>query len=558
MAADELPPTERTIAIANIFSHFHNPAKETVLTPWRVVNLHLSDTLGGWCFYDEDFRENEETYYHRLQQPRFVDQGEVTAKTLCNPDAKILEINSKSGLYPLYAAYSLYRTILGERTESSMLPQQLYDIWDEAALHVYVLCQSSMAAAITRHTLFGFRDVKTHIRYDEKLLDSLNTSIQDTTKVIQKGSYWKEGATTMKFDAIIGNPPYQAITGGGSEVTAAAQAKPIFQLFVQQGKMLNPQFLSMIIPARWYNGGIGLNDFRSEMLKDRQIVELVDYSNSKELFPTVDIAGGICYFLWQAMYDGECNIVNTLAGSRSELKRSLDQFGDFFIRSNAAISIIDKVKSKSSSFVSDMVSAIDTFGIPSKEKGHSEYNDGDVLLLHSTGANSQGVDYVSRSSVTKNSHLINKFKIKISILVPQNGEVGVAYEKGYRSISTPQILYPGTVDSFSYLNIGFFDTEEEAINFRGFMTCKFPRFMMRATYSSVHISKSNFIFVPMMDFTKTWSDEKLYNYFGLSEDEKSLIEKTMRPFVLEKDDIGKEFYEEHIRQTGEAHGRNQD
>ena len=113
----------------------------------------------------------------------------------------------------------------------------------------------------------------------------------------------------------------------------------------------------------------------------------------------------------------------------------------------------------------------------------------------------------------------NKFKIKISILVPQNGEVGVDAEKVYRSISSPQVLYPGTVDSFSYLNIGFFDTETEAFNFRDYMTCKLPRFMMRTTYSSVHISKANFIFVPMMDFTQSWTDEMLYSYFSLSDEE---------------------------------------
>ena len=215
----------------------------------------------------------------------------------------------------------------------------------------------------------------------------------------------------MRFDAVVGNPPYQAVTGGGSDVAAAAQAKPIFQLFVQQAKEISPHFLSMIIPARWYNGGIGLNDFRSEMLRDKRLVELVDYSNAKELFPTVDIAGGICYFLWQATHNDNCMVVNCLAGNRTELKRSLAQFGDFFIRSNSAISIIDKVTKKATHFVSDMVSAIDTFGIPSKEKGHEVFRNGDVLLLHSVGANSQGVDYIPKTTVTKNAHLIGKYKM---------------------------------------------------------------------------------------------------------------------------------------------------
>ena len=288
-----------------------------------------------------------------------------------------------------------------------------------------------------------------------------------------------------------------------------------------------------------------MNDFRKNMLSDSRIMKLYDYSNSKELFPTVDIAGGICYFLWSDEYNGDCLVVNSLSGINTQMNRALDQFGEFFVRSNVAISIINKVVGKTESFVSDMVSAIDTFGIPSKEKGHSNYENGDLLLLHSVGANSQGTDFINKKAVTKNQELIDKFKIKISILVPQNGEVGVSPEKGYRSISSPQVLYPGTVDSFSYLNIGFFDTETEAFNFRDFMTCKLPRFMMRTTYSSVHISKNNFIFVPMLDFNESWTDEKLYKYYSLSDEEIDIVEKTMRPLILEKEDIGEDFYRTH-------------
>lgn len=539
-AADELPPTQRVMRIAEIFSLFRNPDKETVLTPWRVVNMHLSDMLGGYCFYDETFRHPDGL----LEAPRLVDRGDVSASVLLNPDARILEMNSKSGLYPLYMAYSIYAMKLTGDEDKTPL-EETQRLWRETVeQNLFVLCKTKMARLITMRTLAGYTGSPVNAIYLTKLMERMQDMKRLANKLRNPETWGKEGEK-MKFDAVVGNPPYQSTTGGGSDVAAAAQAKPIFQFFVQQAKQLDPEYLSMIIPARWYNGGIGLNDFRAEMLDDRRLVELVDFSNSKELFPTVDIAGGICYFLWQQINDSDCKVVNVLAGNRTETVRKLNQFGDFFIRSNAAISIIDKVKSKSSRFVSDMVSAIDTFGIPSKEKGHQEYVEGDILLLHSVGANSQGVDFISREAVTKNADLIDKFKIKISILVPQNGEVGVDAEKGFRSISSPQILYPGTVDSFSYLNIGFFDTETEAVNFRDYMTCKLPRFMMRTTYSSVHISKANFIFVPMMDFTQSWTDEKLYSYFGLSSYEADLVDRTMRPLVLEKDDIGKTFFEAH-------------
>ena len=543
-AADELMPTQRIMRIAEIFSCFRNPAKETVLTPWRVVNMHMGDAIGGYNFYAEGYPERDGV----LEHPRLIEQGEVTSDLFLNEDAKILEMNSKSGLYPLYVAYSIYRMNL-PREEKDMSLEEAQGYWRRALRdHLFVLCQTRMAVAITKRTLAGYSGAAVNAIYLTKLLERMEDQSRLAKKLRNPATWGLEGSEKMKFNAVVGNPPYQSETGGGSESTAATQAKPIFQLFVNQAKAIEPRYLSMIVPARWYNGGIGLNDFRREMLADRRIQKLVDYSNSKELFPTVDIAGGICYFLWQDKHNGDCIVVNSLSGKKATLQRDLGQFGDFFIRSNASISIINKVIGKTESFVSDMVSAIDTFGIPSKEKGHEEYRDGDLLLLHSVGANNQGTDFISRDAISKNIELIDKFKIKISILVPQNGEVGVSPEKGYRSISSPQILYPGTVDTFSYLNIGFFDTEVEAKNFRDFMTRKLPRYLMRTTYSSVHISKVNFIFVPMMDFHQSWNDERLYRYFELDDEEIDIVEKTMRPLVIEKDDVGMEYYLLHYAQ----------
>ena len=157
-------------------------------------------------------------------------------------------------------------------------------------------------------------------------------------------------------------------------------------------------------------------------------------------------------------------------------------------------------------------------------------------MLHSKGYNDQEIGYLSRDMVKKNKDLIDKYKVKISIMVPQGGEVGIKPENGYRSISTPQIVPPGQVDSFSYLNIGFFDTEAEAKGLISYVSCKFVRFLLRSTYSSVHVSKDNFRFVPLVDFKKTWTDEKLYEYYELSPEQITLIEDTMRPMILEGGD----------------------
>lgn len=335
----------------------------------------------------------------------------------------------------------------------------------------------------------------------------------------------------MKFDVIIGNPPYQLATGGGTdENKSATQARPIYHKFIEQAKKLTPRYMTMIIPARWYSGGMGLSQFRSDMLNDQHIVKLVDYINSKDCFQGVDIAGGVCYFLWDRDHPNEkCEIFNISGNSVNSEMRPLNEFETLFIRSNAAIDIIKKVTKQTAHFMSEIVSPIDTFGIPSKEKGHKEKREGDISLLHTKGYNSQEVSYISRDVVKKNHHLIDKYKVKISIMVPQGGEVGIKPENGYRSISTPQILPPGQVDSFSYLNIGFFETEAEAKNLVKYVSSKFVRFLLRTTYSSVHVSKDNFCFVPLEDFTKEWIDELLYKKYGLNSDEIALIESTMRP-----------------------------
>jgi site-specific DNA-methyltransferase (adenine-specific) len=336
---------------------------------------------------------------------------------------------------------------------------------------------------------------------------------------------WGKEGERMKFDAVVGNPPYQETTGGGSEqAVAATQAKPVFNQFVNQATELNPKYISMIIPARWYAGGIGLNEFREKMLHDRRISRLVDYSNSKDCFPTVDIAGGLCYFLWENNRDADCTVINHVGNETTVSTRSLDEFSDMFIRSNQAISIIHKVRAKAAEFMDQYVQPIDAFGFPSKARGNEEYTEGSITLIHS-----QGTGYIQRDEVKKNVDMIDKYKVTIGILVPSNGEVGIDPEKGFKSITMPRILAPGEVTTFSYLVLNALDTEQEAIAFKNYMLCKFTRFMMRVTYSSMHISRANFVFVPAMDFTRQWSDTDLYNYFELTADEIALIEKTMRP-----------------------------
>lgn len=518
-AADELPPTERVKRIAEIFSHFRNPDKETVLTPWRVVNLHLSNMVGGYCFLNEQFDPQEV-----LEEPRLVDQGQVTEDIFLNPEARILEMNSKSGLYPLYMAYSLYAMKL-PGPEDKLPLEQTQALWQETVeQQIFVLCKTRMAESITRRTLVGYQDWTVNTTYIPHLLERMENDPQRLAKKLQRTDTWGKEGQPMKFDAIVGNPPYQEDTGGGSAANVAAkQARPVYNLFVEQAKTMQPHYISMIMPARWYAGGIGLNDFRNEMLNDPHLIRLTDFVNSKDCFSTVDIAGGICYFLWDRDKEEVCEVTNVSGLERHTMRRNLNEFGEIFIRSNESLSIIHKVLSRSEHFLTDRVQPIDAFGFPSAARGEKEPFDGCISLIHS-----QGIGYIKRSDVKKNAELIDKYKATISILVPCNGEVGIDPSKGYKAITTPRIEVPGEVNTFSYLVLGAFDTEEEIKNYKQYLMCKFTRFMLRLTYSSMHIARANFVFVPDQDFTEEWTDEKLYKKYELTEDEIAFIESTIR------------------------------
>lgn len=523
-AADKETPTRRVIQIAEIFRHFKNPDKETVLTPWRVVNMHMSDTIGGWCFFNEKFEDDTQELKRRLDEPRFVDRGEVTKKVFAE-NAKVLEINSKSGLYPLYIAYSSYKQKMEGMSDDDWEPADCQAFWEETIRNnVYVICKTPMAKSITKRTLSGYSNVPVNAHCFDDLANMLKNKPEQFCKRISRGDFWKKDEKKMEFDAVVGNPPYQESTGGGSaDAVAATQAKPVFQLFVERAKDIAPHYVSMITPARWYAGGIGLNEFRAAMLHDTRLVKLVDFSNSKDCFPTVDIAGGLCYFLWDKTGKGDCIVTNHVGNEETCITRRLDEFGDIFIRSNHAIPIIHKVMKKTDSFWDEKVQPIDAFGFPSKVRGAELPLLNSIKLIHS-----QGIGYVMRYDVKKNIDLIDKYKVTIGILVPSNGEVGIDPSKGYRSITFPKILNPGEITTFSYLVIGAFDTLIEAENFKYFITRKFSRYLMRVTYSSMHISRQNFMFVPDLGLNKKWSDQQLYEYFSLSKEEISIIEKTMR------------------------------
>jgi len=278
----------------------------------------------------------------------------------------------------------------------------------------------------------------------------------------------------------------------------------------------------MIVPSRWFAGGRGLDEFRSNMLSDKRIHTLVDFESSKDCFTGVDIAGGICYFLWDRDKTGPCNVVNMVSGMPISDVRDLDEF-PVFIRSNKAIKILRKVLTQETKFMDSHVLSQKPFGFRTYARGESNAFPGAVRLL-----SSNGWGYVKRGEVEKNADLIDKYKLIVGRLVPSNGELDVKPGDGYRVITNTKKLYPGEINTESYITIGVFDTEEELDNYNVYIKSKLPRFLLRQAVSSVNINREVFKFVPMLDFTEKWDDAKLYKRYGLTDDEIEYVEQTIR------------------------------
>lgn len=519
-AADELPPIERVKRIAEIFSHFRNPDKETVLTPWRVVNLHLSNMVGGYCFLNKQFDPQEV-----LEEPRLVDQGQVTEDIFLNPEARILEMNSKSGLYPLYMAYSLYAMKL-PGPEDKLPLEQTQALWQETVeQQIFVLCKTRMAESITRRTLVGYQDWTVNTTYIPHLLERMENDPQRLAKKLQRTDTWGKEGQPMKFDAIVGNPPYQEMDGGGKGYSA----KPVYNYFVGEAKAIEPHYISMITPSRWFSGGKGLDDFRAEMLQDKHLRKIVDYADNEALFSNVSIVGGVNYFLWDSSYNGDCEVTSIRGENAVTLNRDLSEY-DIFIRNNNALQLIRRMEASSDRKMDDVVYPRNVFGISSDLRGQDNKDEKhQIALFSSQKSNSMAMSYISGDEVQKQHELIGKYKVIMGKVVPRGGEVGVDPSVGYRVTSTLQVLSPGSVFTDSYLLLAAFDSKAEAIHFAEYMCLKFPRFLLHETYSSMNISKQNFRFVPFLDCSKEWTDKELFERYGCNEEEISMIESIIRP-----------------------------
>lgn len=318
----------------------------------------------------------------------------------------------------------------------------------------------------------------------------------------------------MRFDVIVGNPPYQLNDGGGT----GSSAIPIYNLFVEKAKKLNPRYLTMIIPARWYSGGKGLDDFRNEMLNDKRIRKLIDYADSRDCFPNVDIAGGVCYFLWDRDNEGICEVKTIRKNDTITSERYLDEFSTF-VRDNMAVNIIHKVQEQYDEFLDEVVSSRMPFGLKSSVKPKEE---GDLKIFTSSGTGK-----ISSEKVTKGQELIPKWKVLLSKASSDHG--GQPSKDGTRRIfSRIKVMPPNSVCTETYLAVGDYDTKEEAENMVKYLETRFCRFLVSTILLTQNITKGKFMFVPKLNMKKTWTDPKLYEKFDLTTKEIAFIKSLIR------------------------------
>jgi hypothetical protein len=556
--ADSMHINERIQRIAEIFSYFHNPDKETVLTPWRVVNMHMSDCLGGYTFYNERFDGPAEkevigrngTLFEWIPttEPRYVDRGDVTHDVFGNSNAKILEINSKTGLYPLYVAYSLYRQrckdfvkagLIEDENNYSVEEEQV--IWDDIlANNIYVICNTPMAELITHRTLLGFRTLyqrngteQVNIK-SEKLIERAMNDSKDLISDICTVGYWRKtrNKEQMVFSAVVGNPPYMKKQESTSD-------DPIYHTFMEIGFKLSKK-CTFITPARYlFNAGKTPREFNSKVLNDSHFKVIWYKSNSADVFPNVDIKGGVAVFLRDEDKDFGKIVTYT---SFPELKGILQKVvlrKDF---KSIDSQIYLQNKFNLTKLYEDYPQYKNIIGSGGREKRltTSIFEQLDIFKVDKTLSDEVGViglinnnrtyRYIPEKYLDAHDNLT-----KYKVILPKSNGSGALGEV----LSTPLIGEPLIGYTQSFISIGSFESEEEASAAYKYIRSKFMRVMLGILKVTQDNNTDVWKYVPLQDFTSNsdidWSksvaeiDQQLYKKYGLSQDEQDFIESMIKP-----------------------------
>lgn len=616
--ADNLNTEDRIAKIATIFSYFHNPDKETVLTPWRVVNMHMSDTIGGWCFWDEDFvapYTEENKYGENVNAARpvgvEVDENnqllftnEVTKDIFGDYDARILEINSKTGLYPLYMAYSLFKGakepnyrkvhLTGERGKSQNAEQYYHQAGDDLEIwkdvlqdNIFVVCRTKMAVSITKRTLAGFRDdIRMNIRcyeHEVPVTDLVSAGVlkaadKHVTKegktyffngheslesdminvlrakpelflndIVRGNDFWhvynsipkseNEDINNMKFKAIVGNPPYQ-IEGESTRKT------PIYNLFYDTAFELSP-LVTFITPGRFlFKAGQTPMEWMEKMLSDTHF-KVVDYfQKSSDVFPTVDIKGGVAIGLRNANKEfGAIGFFSDYPELKSIMVKVFAnpsfQFGQFacLVSSQGIYRFSEKALSEF-----PRIYEVQGKGTASKITSNAFENLTEVFVNTEKECKGEGVQIIGRIKGSRETKWVNASYLQpceylnyYNVLVPEANGTGAIGEV----LSTPVIGVPVIGHTDTFLSIGKFADAQEASACLKYVKTKFARCLLGTLKATQHNPRDTWANVPLQNFTAIsdidWDqsisdiDKQLYRKYKLDEDEIDFIEKMIKP-----------------------------
>ncbi len=458
----------------------------------------------------------------------------------CNPDTTFIDPACKTGVFLREIAK---RLIVGLESQFPDLQERLDHIFHK---QLYGIAITEMTSLLSRRGVYcskypntefsvtQFQSADGNIRYKKIKHKWVGNNCcycgatkteYDRSDELETHAYeWihthnPEEIFNMKFDVIIGNPPYQLSTGGSGR-----QAKPIYNLFVEQAKKLKPRYLSMIIPSRWFSGGMGLDDFRSNMLNDKRMRKIVDYPNSNDVFSGVDIAGGICYFLWDSTYNGDCTVTNIMDGTEYSDIRPLDEYGTF-VRFSRALPIIRKVFQieKSKKTMEYTVSPQKPFGLPTnyqpKESG-----------VPCQFIQKIGKKYANRIDVLDANNLLNKWKF----IVPRSpiaGQTDFTKPVGFYYDGNTYLLAPGECCTESFIVVGAFDTKEETLNFKSYLFTKTVRFLLLQAVVSQDVLRNKYCFVPALEkYDQQFSDEVLRERWKITDDEWEYIDSRIHNY----------------------------
>ena len=527
-AADKLSIEERIERISSIFATFRNPDKETVLTPWRVVNMHLAKSLGGWCFYDKDYNE-------QILEPELIKQNEITDEVF-KKNTHILEINSKSGLYALYCAYSVYRTRAKLELGPKPTREMEIDLWKKVlAENIFIICKTPMAKKIAQRTLAGFTGTKVNAHYFEDLVNQLKNKPENFISKVSKTNYWKkDGNEDMKFDAIVGNPPYQIMATG-----EANGSDPIYHLFIDAACKLGEK-VSFIHPARFlFNAGKTPKDWNEKMLNDEHYKVVQYWANSADVFPTVDIKGGVAVTYWDKNKTfekiGTFTSYPELNGIKKKAAPTEEINSLMSIMYNQTNFDLDVLLKEHPDYIKGIGSEgkdrrlekniFDKIPLFTEEKS----NEDDIKIL-GVIKNKRCYRFIPRKYLDISHENLMKYKV----LVPRSNGSGAIGEV----LSTPILGEPILGYTRTFLGIGAFDSKEEAENALKYVKTKFARTMLGILKITQDNPIETWRLVPLQDFTANsdidWSksvseiDKQLYKKYGLSADEISFIESKVR------------------------------